>query len=56
MGAGRFYIVFRHILPYSVSSIVVLISLGIATAIFVVASLGFLGIGIPLRLQNGAQP
>jgi peptide/nickel transport system permease protein len=47
MGAGRLYIIFRHILSYSVSSVVVLVSLGVATAIFVVASLGFLGIGIP---------
>lgn len=47
MGAGRLYIIFHHLLSYSFSSIVVLVSLGIATAIFIVASLGFLGIGIP---------
>jgi len=47
MGASSSYIVFRHIMPYVSSSTSALLSLSVASAVFVVATLGFLGIGIP---------
>lgn len=47
MGAGTRYIIFRHVMPYVFSSTAALLSLSVAASIFVVATLGFLGIGIP---------
>lgn len=47
MGASDFYILFHHIVPYSISSIITLMTLGTAYAILTVAGLGFLGIGLP---------
>jgi peptide/nickel transport system permease protein len=47
MGAGTRYIIFHHIMPYVLSSATALLSLSVAASIFVVATLGFLGIGIP---------
>lgn len=46
LGASPFYIVLRHILPRCMSSIVVLMSLGMCRASLAVAGLGFLGFGI----------
>jgi peptide/nickel transport system permease protein len=46
LGAGGGYIVFHHILPYTISSLTVLMSMGVADSILTVAGLGFLGIGI----------
>jgi len=46
LGASSLYIVRQHILPYAISSIIVLMSMGIADSILTVAGLGFLGIGI----------
>jgi peptide/nickel transport system permease protein len=63
LGAGDFYIIFRHVMPYCVSSLIALITLSIAYAIISVAGLGFLGIGIPpptpewgTDLNLGRQP
>lgn len=46
LGAGRVRILFRHILPHLVSTIVVWATLGIATTVLLEATLSFLGIGV----------
>ena len=46
IGAKHMRILFRHILPNTISSVVVLATLRIATAILVEASLSFLGLGV----------
>jgi oligopeptide transport system permease protein len=46
MGATRFQIAHRHLLPNSVGPLIVVVTLGIPTAIFVEAGLSFLGFGI----------
>lgn len=45
LGAGHFTIMVRHILPGSISSIVVYFSMRIGTSIITAASLSFLGLG-----------
>lgn len=47
LGVSRIGVVFRHILPNSLSSVVALAALEIGTSILAVASLGFLGYGAP---------
>ena len=46
MGATATRIVLRHIVPNSLSPLIVQVSLGIAVAILLEASLSFLGLGI----------
>ena len=43
---GKFYILFREILPNCVSPIIVKMSLDMGFAILTVAGLGFIGIGV----------
>ena len=45
-GAGSRYIMFRHLLPNSLTPIIVAITFGIPTAIFTEAALSFVGVGI----------
>lgn len=45
-GAGNRYIMFRHLLPNSLTPIIVAITFGIPTAIFTEAALSFVGVGI----------
>jgi len=45
LGAGSLLIVFRHVLPNILPSLIVLITLSIGSAILAAASLGFLGLG-----------
>ncbi|MFQ5460781.1 MAG: ABC transporter permease [Anaerolineae bacterium] len=45
LGAGRGRLLFRHVLPNSLSPLIVAASLGIGTAILDAAGLGFLGLG-----------
>ena len=45
MGVGRLRIIFRHVLPNTVSSIVVMCTLQVAQAILAEAALSFLGVG-----------
>jgi ABC-type dipeptide/oligopeptide/nickel transport system permease subunit len=45
-GAGGMYIMFRHLLPNSLTPIIVSLTFGIPTAIFTEASLSFVGVGI----------
>lgn len=46
LGAGGRHIVLHHILPFTISSLTVLVSMGVADSILTVSGLGFLGIGI----------
>jgi ABC-type dipeptide/oligopeptide/nickel transport system permease subunit len=45
-GAGSGYIIIRHMLPNSLTPIVVALTFGIPQAIFIEASLSFIGVGI----------
>jgi ABC-type dipeptide/oligopeptide/nickel transport system permease subunit len=46
MGAGRFHIAVRHMLPNALAPLIVAVTLGVPTAIFTEAGLSFLGFGI----------
>jgi peptide/nickel transport system permease protein len=46
IGASSLFIVRHHILPYTVSSIIVFFSMSISRSILLIAGLGFLGLGI----------
>jgi peptide/nickel transport system permease protein len=46
-GASSFYVLSRHALPNVLPPLIVVSSLGIATAILVEATLSFLGLGVP---------
>lgn len=46
LGAGRFHILFKHILPSVIGGVSVQASLGIAYAVLAIAGLGFLGLGV----------
>src|ERR1051325_4665782 len=46
LGAGRLMILFRHIIPQLVPTIIVWATLGIATNVMLEASLSYLGIGV----------
>ncbi len=46
MGATRLQIAHRHVLPNAVGPLIVVVTLGVPTAIFVEAGLSFLGFGI----------
>ena len=46
LGAGSGLILFRHVLPHLVSTIVVWATLGISTTVLLEATLSFLGIGV----------
>lgn len=46
LGAGRLRILFRHILPHLVPTIIVWGTLGISTTVLLEATLSFLGIGV----------
>lgn len=47
LGASDFRIIFRHILPNSLSPVLVSATLGVAGAILTESALSFLGIGVP---------
>jgi peptide/nickel transport system permease protein len=46
IGAGRVRILFRHVLPHLLSTILVYGTLGIATTVLLEATLSFLGVGV----------
>jgi oligopeptide transport system permease protein len=46
MGASRFHIALRHMLPNALAPLIVAVTLGVPTAIFTEAGLSFLGFGI----------
>lgn len=47
-GAHDWYIIFRHILPHTITVTVVWVTLNLATTVLVESSLSFLGVGVPL--------
>ena len=47
MGAKRHRVVFSHMLPNTLSPVIVAITFGVPTAIFAEAFLGFIGFGLP---------
>lgn len=47
-GAGNFFIMYRHLLPNSISAIAVITTMQIAGAIGTEATLSFLGVGVPI--------
>ncbi|MDZ4767432.1 MAG: ABC transporter permease [Chloroflexota bacterium] len=47
-GANDFYILFRHILPHTLTVTIIWATLSIASTVLVEASLSFLGVGVPL--------
>ncbi len=47
IGASRFRIIFRHMLPNSLSMLIVLVSLSVASYVGLDAALSFLGLGVP---------
>ena len=53
IGAGRMSIIFRHILPNAMPSLVVIIALGIGGAILLEAMISFLGFGDPKAISWG---
>jgi ABC-type dipeptide/oligopeptide/nickel transport system permease subunit len=46
MGAGRRQLIVRHLIPNSISPVIVAAALGIPTMIFAEAGLSFLGLGV----------
>lgn len=46
LGAGNSYIIFRHIFPNVLASVIVLAMLGLGMAILIVSGFGFLGLGV----------
>lgn len=46
-GIGRFTIVFRHLIPNVMNTVMVLFSLQVGVAVIIEASLSFLGVGVP---------
>jgi peptide/nickel transport system permease protein len=48
LGATDWYIIFRHILPHTITVTVVWASLSFANTVLVESALSFLGVGIPL--------
>jgi peptide/nickel transport system permease protein len=46
LGAGDFYIMYRHLLPNIIAPVIVMATLGIGHAILTAAGLSFLGLGI----------
>lgn len=61
LGAGPMRIIFKHLLPNTLSPVLVVAAFGIGTAILVEAALSFLGFGVGIatpswgRLLSGAQ-
>ena len=47
LGAGRWRIIFRHVLPNTVASMMVVASFSLALAIYYEAALSFFGLGVP---------
>ena len=47
IGAGAINLIFRHMMPYAIPSIIALMTLNMGSGIVDVAGLGFLGLGLP---------
>jgi len=53
LGAGRMNIIFRHILPNALPSLIVIIALGVGQSILLEAMISFLGFGDPKAISWG---
>ncbi len=51
-GVGDLKIMFSHVLPNSLSPIIVQVTMGVASAILTASSLSFLGLGVPIPLPE----
>ena len=54
LGAGRFRIVTRHILPNSFAPVLIYATFSVGTAVISEAALSYLGVGVNLTSPNGA--
>ncbi len=52
LGAPNFYIVFKHILPFVIPTIIIQASLGISAIIIAETGLSFLGLGVPITYPS----
>lgn len=55
VGASRWRVILRHVLPNTVGELIVVSSLAIATAIMAESGLSFLGLGAPAHLPSWGQ-
>lgn len=55
LGAGNFRLIFKHVLPNSIGSLLILASLDIGTVVLSVAALSFLGLGAPPGFADWGQ-
>ena len=55
IGAGEWYILFKHVIPNAVQPLIVLATLNIGNVIMTIASLGFLGLGIQPPIPEWGQ-
>ena len=51
-GASTYWIIMKELVPNCLSTIIVLVTLGIPNAIMYEASLSFLGLGVPLEVAT----
>jgi peptide/nickel transport system permease protein len=47
MGASTGWILLRHLIPATLPSLVVMVTIGLARSVLVIGGLGFLGLGVP---------
>lgn len=52
LGVSRFRILLRHVLPNSITPVIVLMTIGLAGAIVAEATLSFLGVGLPPQIMS----
>ncbi len=55
LGAGNLGIIFKHVLPNSIGSIIIVASLDIGTVVITAAALSFLGLGPPIGFADWGQ-
>jgi oligopeptide transport system permease protein len=52
LGVSRFRVLLRHVLPNSITPVIVLTTIGLAGAIVAEATLSFLGVGLPPQIMS----
>jgi len=52
LGASDFYVIFNHILPFVIPTIIIQASLGISAVIIAETGLSFLGLGVPITYPS----
>lgn len=55
LGASNFRLIFRHVLPNSITSLLVIASLDIGSVVLSAAALSFLGLGAPIGFADWGQ-